>query len=165
MDLMVISAIHHRDDPPQGLGGTNLAVLIDLGSIQDIGIVNVFSAGNNAGSLRQNQNFTVYGSVDSAATITGVRDGTGGFLAPQTINPLDPAVGPGNVGFGVTSIDLEGATAQFLLFEFLNINGAGGGETSIIREIDVFSAAIPEPTSLALLGLSTFGLVARRHRV
>jgi len=141
-----------------GSNGGGLTILIDLGSSQSLGIVNVFSAGSGADNIRQNQIYTVFGSNDPASVITD----TSTFTPLASVDTV--ASGPGNLGFGLTSVDLQGASFQFLLFETAPVSSAGGGETSIIHEIDVF-AAVPEPSSLALLAFGLFPLLKRQRRV
>ena len=136
--------------------GGNLTILIDLGSSQSIGIVNVFSAGSAAANIRQNQIYTVFGSNDPASVITD----TSTFTPLVSVDTLTP--GPaGDLGFGLTSVDLQGNSFQFLLFETTNVSAAN--ETSIIHEIDVF-APVPEPSSLALLAFGLFPLLKRQRR-
>ena len=81
------------------------------------------------------------------------------------------------VTLSTTGVDLNGSgsTFQFLVgsedfaltptVTFDNSGGTGG--SVVARNFDLqFStvAAIPEPSSLALLGLAGFGLMARRRR-
>ena len=152
-----------------GNGGVNaannpgsLSFLIDLGSSEAIGIVNIFSNGSAAGNVRQNQSFTLFGSNDPSSVVSD----SSTFTSLITVNTLtDPSItGPeaGNV-FGLTSVDLEGAEFQFLLLEAEAVGAAGGGESSLFSEIDVFQQ-IPEPSSVALLGLGSLAMAFRRRR-
>ena len=141
-----------------GSNGGGLTILIDLGSSQSLGIVNVFSAGSGADNIRQNQIYTVFGSNDPASVITD----TSTFTSLITVDTLAGVAGPTAAdGFGLTSVDLQGQSFQFLLLESNVISGAN--ETSIFHEIDVF-VPVPEPSSLALLAFGLFPILARRRR-
>ena len=145
-------------------GAAGIDIFLDLGSSQPLGIVNVFSAGANPGSTRQNQIFDLLGSNDPNVDIN-VND-LSTFTVIQSVSAINPGVA-GDEGFGLTSLDLQGASFRFLALDATNIGTGGGGETSIFHEIDVFAGAapaIPEPSSLALLGIFGLGLASRRRR-
>ena len=140
----------------------SLSFLIDLGEIESIGIVNIFSSGSALGSVRQNQSYTLYGSTDTASVVSDLST----FTSLITVNTLtDPDItGPtGTNVFGLTSVDLQGAEFQFLLLQADAVGTAGGGESSLFQEIDVFQA-VPEPSSLALFGLGSLAMAFRRRR-
>ena len=161
--LLVDGAIGTLGFNNGGVNGSNgasplLTILIDLGSVQSLGVVNVFSAGSGLGNIRQNQSYTLFGSNDPTSVITD----TSTFTSLITVDTLAGVAGPTAAdGFGLTSVDLQGQSFQFLLLESNVISGAN--ETSIFHEIDVF-VPVPEPSSLALLAFGLFPILARRRR-
>lgn len=119
----------------------------DITEIQSIG------AWRSAGFM--NQNYKVFvkylNELDfdptALATVTHQPNPSGGSTK---VNVTD--------GTGVLASGIEA-----IKFEFLNTVGNNGG--SIYREIDVLgSAAVPEPTTIALLGLGGVALILRRRK-
>ena len=129
----------------------SFVITVDLGSVQSVGVVDLFGSGDAVGDPRLNQVYTLSGSIDGTL-----------FTELATIDTTSLSR-TGDDVFSFSSIDLEGAQFQFLEFDILPSNVVGGNtESPLIREIDI--TVVPEPSSAALLGLGGLGLLLRRRR-
>ena len=130
-------------------------ITVNLGSVQSIGVVDLFASADADGDPRINQVYTLSGSTDGTSFTE---------LADINTTGLAQVGGTGGDVFSLSSINLEGAEFQFLQFDFVAANTLGNGtqESTLIREIDI--TVVPEPSSAALLGLGGLGLLLRRRR-
>jgi hypothetical protein len=74
----------------------------------------------------------------------------------------------GSTGIGYASLQTVGGTSQLYTIDFGTGNASlvgviGGGAT--VRDFTVIPSAVPEPSSLALVGIFLTGLVGRRRRI
>ena len=129
-------------------------ITVDLGSVQSIGVVDLFASADADGDPRINQVYSLFGAG---------ADGVFGSAALASIDTTGLAQAGDDV-FSFSSIDLEGAQFQFSRFDILPANTLGSGttESTLVREIDI--TVVPEPSSAALLGLGGLGLLLRRRR-
>lgn len=118
----------------------------------NIGRVNIYGGWNDNG--RDEQNYSIQFSTDSGATF-------GTAIASGSFNPAGVPAGAQTAtrvslsdSAGPLAVGVNGIRINFLAVE----NGHVG-----YAEIDVL-AAVPEPGSFALLGLTIVGLAARRRR-
>ena len=166
--------------------GNGLALYtIDLGSPQFIDSVNVYSQSpGDAGGNRQDQTFTIFGhsaalefdpsfnfmgddivfndpSLDSFAGAEGLIATTAGLTTIGSVNEVNP----GSTLYGASTVDAGNQSFQFItVLADAQGNAGGGGESTVFTEIDVIQGtAVPEPSSLAMLGL-LFGAAAVRRR-
>ena len=85
-----------------------------------------------------------------------------GFHYLDSINFDPPATGPAQVATGVRAVFATSLTGvDAIRFDFLSgqENSYGG-----YAEFDVFGSPVPEPSTLALVGLGGVGLLAMRRR-
>ena len=122
--------------------------------MQSVGVVDLFTSADSDGDPRINQVYSLFGAG---------ADGVFGSTALASIDTTGLAQAGDDV-FSFSSIDLEGAQFQFLRFD-LGVASivSGNEEGTLVREIDI-ALAVPEPSSAALLGLGSLGLLLRRRR-
>lgn len=89
--------------------------------------------------------FDVDGHTDASIHFDAIVD----FNNPNNGNRIKPG---DTVSFTLTNVDAD----NFSMF-MLHINGIGEGSSKV-------NNAVPEPASMAALGLGAFGLLARRRR-
>ena len=135
-----------------------------------------------AGPLR---NFTIGTSLSYDVSLSSPTDTSGyAFSAPTVSLQVDDLPSPAALYTGYptsgspssyagTSISLGNVSARYVMFSardvgdrqsgyYTNMNGR---QNFALNEVRFTGEAIPEPSALALLGLGTLGLVARRRRM
>jgi len=152
-----------------GLNASNgpapLRIQLSLPSSELIGGINIFTGGTP--TVRGGQDFEIFGS--NAATVPGLdeTDALNGYTLIADVQTLDDAGNQLIDGFGATSITGIDTTFQHFLIVSSPVTGAGGGEGTIFKEVDIFAAAdlaVPEPCSVVLIGLGSVGMFIRRRR-
>ena len=128
----------------------------------DITSLQTINAWRDNSGNQKNQNYTVaVSTVDSGVAFTD--------LATVAFLPFDTTSQAGASRVNITE-DTTGILAtgvDQIRFTYTVPDPAGTQASPTIREIDVFGVAttIPEPSSTALLGLGTLGLLIRRRRI
>lgn len=128
-------------------------VTFDLGGFYDISQVNVILGWNDSG--RDDSSFSLYTSADNVtfdlvAAYAKPADNTGAITTPVTNLHSVADDGGSDIATGVRYIQVVFTDAD---------NGFAG-----LAEIDVFGSAVPEPSSILLLGLGSLAALTRRRR-
>ncbi|MDC0934788.1 PEP-CTERM sorting domain-containing protein [Pirellulales bacterium] len=178
-----IYALSGDRDSPEGIGW-RAALQIDLGSVQPIGEVNVFSRHLNT---RLRQAYNVYGSADGSEPPIGdfptslpanwtlidsvdTGDASNGVLVPDDPNPpirdfadgvLASSSDAGGSGYRYILVDIVNPASLYSQ-QFRDDNSSFFGRETNYQEIDVH--VIPEPATMVLVGLGLGGLFVRRRR-
>lgn len=128
-------------------------VTFDLGAFYDISQVNVILGWNDSG--RDDSSFSLYTSADNitfdlVAAYAKPEDNTGDILTPVTNLHSVADDGGADIATSVRYVQIVFTDAD---------NGFAG-----LAEIDVFGSAVPEPSSILLLGLGSLAALTRRRR-
>ena len=134
-------------------------VLIVLSTSSDINQIRSMSGHNND---RINQSYTISYTADASPTLASTFTDIGTTLTvfPHEYINTDPTGNSVRATFGDGTSSIVGGNAVTALkVVFNNLNGGTGGQP-MYRE---FEASVPEPTALAVLGLSGLALMRRRR--
>lgn len=161
------------DEPADSFFATDnnkARVQVDLGATMLIDQINTYS--RHTGS-RIPQDYKVYGATaptniaPNFAAAAFMDDAAFALLGYTLIADVETAGTPGRL-HGV-SIDGTIGNFRYILFDMdPAAAGTGNGVGTFFGEIDIYAlslAAIPEPTSLALLGLGGLLMGGRRRRI
>ncbi len=148
--------------------GTTPQITIDLGGNYNLDTIHIWNYNENGQSSRGLQNVEIYVSTDASdlnlvKLITsgpGSQDnGSGNFLFAQAPS-LSTYSGFGLDMAGVTNASLL-SNARLVRIQALDTHGSTGG----LAEVQFGgTSAVPEPSSIALLGLGGLALILRRRK-
>ena len=131
-----------------GDGSPQPLIDVDLGGTFDVDAVDVYYHVDHGSAILNPSMISVSGSTDGVT-----------YTPLGSISSF-PAIAPGTQENRLASISVGGASVAYLQIDVRNIF-----DFVFLTEVEVQEAvAVPEPTSFALLGLTAFGLLARRRR-
>jgi|GEM_PF-3788969 len=137
------------------VGGSDIDAFVtfDLGASFNLSQIDVFLGWNDSG--RDDSSFLVFVSTDNVAfsqiaSYDKGGDDTGAITTPVTNLHRVVDDGGGDIAGGVRYVQLQFTDAD---------NGYAG-----MVEVDVFGSPVPEPASVAFLGLGGLALLGRRRR-
>jgi hypothetical protein len=130
----------------------NSTLTYTLGAAYNLSSIAFYSA-SGSGQTRSQQNWTIGYNTDGGASFTTLNLGSW-MTDVNNISNQNTSV---KVSVAFTGAEMQGI--QKLQFTFLD---TGVGAETMYREVDVFGA-VPEPASLALLGLGAMALLRRRR--
>lgn len=137
------------------VGGAALQtyVTFDLGAFYNISQVDVFLGWNDSG--RDDSSFNLLASTDNVAfttiaSYTKGPDNTGAITTPVTNLHSITDDGGAAISSGV----------RYIQFEFTDADNGWAG----LAEVDIIGTAVPEPSSLVLLGISSLAAAGFRRR-
>ena len=137
---------------------------VDLGStfvLDEVAVWN-FTQSFDGGQNRGSKDVTISTSIDGV-TFVAIADINGGTIGTHTLTQA-PNVHPGNVPQAVSDIfDLGGVSASHVRIFIHNAYGTGTGNDVVLGLNEVRFYDVPEPGSLALLGIGGIAMLRRRR--